>query len=142
MIDLEVKIEDENEKKIILALSEKNYDSYLSLSEATKISRPWLKKKIKKLELENVVKVKTVNKRSLFTLNKKKVKIKKFSWELLKQLLAFPSMALIIIFMLMFYFGVCAFPFVLGGIVVFISQIIYAIYKMLRMKETIEIFLK
>ena len=136
------KVEDETEKKIILALSERNYDSYSSLSEKVNISRQWLKEKIKKMEVENIVTNKPINNKPSFGLNKKRVKIKKFSLELFKQLIMLPTFGLLFNFILAFYFGVNSLIFIFGGLSVFTPQFLYSFYKILSTEEGYEVFVR
>lgn len=137
------KLEDETEKKILLALSEKDYDSYSALAERVDLSRVWLKEKIKKMEVEKWVEHKSVDNKTLFRLNKKRVKVKKFSMELFRQLIMLPTLGLFFNFLLAFYFGLGgAMVFIFGGVSVFLPQFLYSFYKILKTEEGYEIFVK
>ena len=75
-------------------------------------------------------------------LNKNKVKIKRFSWEIMKQFMVPVTYGIVVNFLISFAFGFDAIVFVLGGTVVFMSQLLYTLWKILKTEEIIEVYLK
>lgn len=135
-----MEVKNEAERKLILAfLEHSSFHRYSDLERATGVSRQWIKKLLKKFEAKNLL---TYSEKSGWKLKKNKIKIKRFSWEVLKEMVGPGTLGMVLNFILAFYFGSNAFIFAFGGMLVLSPQLIYTFYKLLNTKESFRIFIK
>lgn len=145
MIGLKLKkIENETEKKIILLMMERDYESKAEVGRAVGKSKMWASRLINRLEENGVVVNKKVRDGSVFHLDKKKVVVKTLSFELLKQLMTLPTIGVLLCFSVAFLFKLYGWILILGGLIVFSLQFSYAFYKIYGVKDadSVDIFIK
>jgi len=133
---MEWKKVDGKTKELILYLKYNKPYSKSQLAKDLNTGRPYLYRMLKKLNDLGAVDEYTLK------LNKNKVKIKRFSWEIMKQFMVPVTYGIVVNFLISFAFGFDAIVFVLGGTVVFMSQLLYTLWKILKTEEIIEVYLK
>lgn len=133
------KIKSEKVKNLILYLEQHGKcDNYSEVAEATGMSRRYLKMVLRKYNDMGVI---HWNGR-VFWLNKKRIKISRFSSEIVKQLVMPVTAGMFTNLMIAFTFGLEAMLFIMGGLIVFLPQIIYTLWKIALTKEVIEVYIK
>ena len=139
-LDSYKKVESEAEKKIILALLERDRESYSDIARASGLSVTWVKKKIPKLIGEGIVK--EVGGKYRYRLNRGKIKVVLFSWEKMKELSMPSVIGMVLNIFASLSFGSNAYIFALGGMTVFLFQIVYSIWKIYHATEIVDVYIK
>jgi len=139
------KIESEKEKAVLLCLHDEDRKSIREIAKQTKnygneVSKTGVSKIIDKYMEFGIIKVRAESENK-FSIDKGKIHIKSFDMEMLKQLMTPATLALFLIcFPLAYASSINAIYMALGGVLVFIPQLVYSVYKILKMPQGKEIF--
>jgi len=133
-----VKVQNEKEKNLLIFLNErKSCNKFSEASEACSMSRKWLKRLLKKYKDLGVIKWD-----GSFSLRRGRVKIKRFSWEVFKEMTTGVLLGIFLNIIFTILLRPTGFVFFLGGLMVLIPQVIYSFYRILSSKEVIEVWVK
>ena len=130
------KIDLESDKKILLLFEkQKEFSSWREMSKILDLDIRTIKKRIKKLEEKGVIEWDYFNVR-LKKFNRNKIKIKRFSWKVFKEMLLIPSITMFCVAPLAFinYF------IFFGALIVYLPHFVYSFFKILKEEENYEIF--
>jgi len=137
VIRLEWKKVEGKTKDLILFLStyKGGEISKYALAKELNMARPYLVRLLNKLNDKGIVD-------SNLKLNRRKIKIKRFSWEIFKQFLGFVTLGVFVSLALAPFFEASAIPFLLGSILVFSFQCVYTFYKIIKEEDVIEVYVR
>jgi hypothetical protein len=138
------KIDSEKEKAVLLCLYDGDRTSIRDVAKQTKnygndVSKTGVAKILDRFVELGVVRVKSESENK-FSLNRNKVYVKSFDMELLKQLMTPAAVALFFICFPVAFMFVTAVYIAVGGVLVFLPQLVYSMWKILRIPAGKEVF--
>ena len=136
MIRLEWKKVEGKTKDLLLFLStyKGGEISKYALAKELNMARPYLVRLLNKLNDKGII--------DNLRLNKRKVKVKRFSWEIFKQFLGIVTLGVFVSIALAPLFEASAIPFLLGSVLVFSFQCVYTFYRILKEEDVVEVYVR
>ncbi|MFQ6068012.1 MAG: winged helix-turn-helix transcriptional regulator [Candidatus Bathyarchaeia archaeon] len=130
----------EGEKKVVLCLEKENRKNYSEIARETGLSVQGTKNIIRRLRDEGVIKDNPNSKYERYSLDREKVHIRRFSTDLFKELMLPVTIGIFLTMFLAFTFKENALLFLMGGVIVFVPQLLYTLYRILATEEEIDIY--